>query len=340
MKTKRSNILGAALQDFLGDHLSGLRGVSPNTILSYRDSLKLLLQFLAQKESISASNLDIENIGPEEVIAFLEHLEADRQNGIGTRNVRLSAIHSFFRYLAGRHPEYLERSQRILSIPFKRAKSPSIDYLEFEEITAVLEAVDRSRIRGRRDYALLSFMFNSGSRAQEVVDLKVSDLQLSKPFSAHICGKGRKTRVVPIWPQTAQVLREYIEGRNGNHRETTPVFENHLGKPLTRFGVGYILAKYLRRAAVEQPSLRKKRLHPHSMRHSCAVYLLKSGVDIATISHWLGHASVNTVNIYATIDIEMKRKALEKAKPLDGGNGKNTSSWKKKPDILKWLASL
>jgi site-specific recombinase XerD len=339
MKARRSNTLGLALKDFFGDYLPQLRGMSLHTILSYRDGLRLLLLFIAQQKNISVSDLTIENIGVAEVIAFLDHLEKNRRNGIGTRNIRLSALHSFFRYLAGMYPEHLYQSQRILSIPFKRMSTRAVEYLEFEEIMAVLQAVDRSKSDGRRDYALLALMFNTGARVQEIVDLKANDLQLTKPFSVYIYGKGRKERICPIWDQTAHVLREYVEERGIDLRKPVTLFTNHLGKPLTRFGVRYILAKYLRNAAETQPSLRKKRLHPHSMRHSTAVHLLKSGVDLSTISHWLGHVSINTTNRYATMDLEMKRQAIAKAKPL-GDETNPQSSWRKSPDILAWLESL
>lgn len=337
MKNKQSNVLAVSLQGFFGEYLPNLRGMSPHTILSYRDSFKLFLQFLAQEKRISVSNLNIEDIIAKEVITFLEHLEIDRHNGVGTRNIRLSAIHSFFRYFAGMHPEHLNKVQQILNIPFKNIFFPIIEYFEFEEITAILKTIDRSKVYGLRDYALLSLMFNTGARVQEIVDLKVNDLQLTKPFSVNLYGKGKKERVCPIWPQTANVLREYIEKKGIDLHKPVSVFVNHLNKPLTRFGVRYILAKYLHLAASHQPSLNKKRLHPHSMRHSTAVHLLKSGVDLCTISHWLGHSSINTTNRYVTIDLEMKRKAIEKAKPV---NCNTKTSWKKDPDILKWLESL
>jgi len=191
MRAGQSNTLGTALREFFYTYLSQLRGMSSHTILSYRDSLKLLLQFLAQQRNVSVSDLIIENIGIAEVIAFLDHLEINRHNGIGTRNIRLSAIHSFFRYVATISPEHLEQSQRILCIPFKHTTTRTVEYLEFEEIMTVLQVIDRHQADGRRDYALLALMFNTGARVQEIVDLKANDLQLSNPFSVRIFGKGR-----------------------------------------------------------------------------------------------------------------------------------------------------
>jgi len=339
MKVERSHALGKALRDFFGNYVRQLRGMSSHTVLSYRDSLKLLLIFVAGQKNTTVSELGIESIGVADIIAFLDHLETIRKNGIGTRNIRLSAIHSFFRYIATLYPEHLDQSQRVLSIPFKRASTRTVEYLEFEEIRAVLDAIDRSTTDGRRDYALLALMFNTGARVQEIVDLKTTDLELSNLSSVRLFGKGRKERICPIFPETAQVLREYLEEQGADMRRPATVFRNHVGGPLTRFGVRYILAKYLRKAAVVHPSLSKKRLHPHSMRHSTAVYLLKSGVDPSSIAHWLGHASVNTTNKYARMDLEMKREALAKAKLLDAGVT-TESSWRKRPDILEWLESL
>jgi len=339
MKRTSGHLLGIALKEFFSNYLPKLRGMSPHTILSYRDSLKLLLIFVAQQKNIPVSDLSIETLGVAEITSFLDHLETGRKNGIGTRNIRLSAIHSCFRYIATLSPEYLDQSQRILSIPFKRMPIRIIQYFEFEEVKAVLQSVDRSTPDGRRDYSLLALMFNTGARIQEILDLKATDLELTKPFSIRLYGKGRKERICPIWPETAQVLREYIEERGIHPGESSTVFKNHLGGPLSRFGARYILAKHLKKASRVQPSLGKKRLHPHSMRHSTAVHLLKSGVDLSTIANWLGHSSINTTNKYATIDLEMKRNALAKAKPLCKENHIK-SHWRKSPELLEWLESL
>lgn len=182
-------------------------------------------------------------------------------------------------------------------------------------------------------------MFNTGARVQEIVDLRACDCQLSKPFSVHIFGKGHKERICPIWEETARRLREYIEEQNIDPRKSITIFSNHLGTPLTRYGIRYITTKHLRKAAETRPSLKKKRLHPHSMRHSTAVHLLKSGVDLSTIASWLGHVSVNTTNKYATLDLEMKRKAMAKAKAL-GDATSHLTSWRQDPDIIRWLEAL
>jgi len=339
MRTTRPDTLGKTLHAFFQEYLPRLRGTSPHTVLSYRDSLKLLLGFLAQATGKAVADLDVADVDAAKILAFLDSLETDRGNGVGTRNVRLAAIHTLFRYLAAGHPEYVEQCQRILNIPFKRAACATIEYLEFEEMAAVLQAVDRSDAYGLRDYALLSLMFNTGARAQEMSDLKATDLQLLKPLSVRIYGKGKKERICPLWPQTASVVRDHVAAQGIDLRKPVPVFTNHLGGTLTRFGVRYILAKYVRMAANTMPSLKRKKLHPHSVRHSTALYLLKSGVDIATVSHWLGHRSVNTTNKYAEIDLDMKRQALENAQPPDEKRH-GLPSWRRDPDLLRWLDSL
>jgi len=335
MTKKKSNEFATALKGFLCDYLPRLKGASRHTLTSYRDSLKLFLIFLARGNG-SVDILSFEDVNANRIVDFLEHLETERHNSIGTRNIRLAAIHSFFRYVAGMFPEHVSLAQQVLSIPFKRMCTRSIEYLEFEELAAVFEQIDRSTLDGRRDYALMTLMFNTGARVQEIVDLKANDLHLSSPFQVHIFGKGRKERVCPIWAKTADILRRYLEERNIDPNTPVTLFTNHLGTHLTRFGIRYILAKYVRKAAENNSSLKGKRLHPHSMRHSTAVHLLRSGVDIVTIAHWLGHVSINTTNKYVAIDLEMKRKAIEKAAPLSG----NHASWRNEPDILTWLESL
>jgi len=338
VKKKKSNELGIALRGFFCDYLPQMKGMSLHTVHSYRDSLKLLFLFLS-RDNGSVDTLCFDELAVNRIEAFLNHLETQRHNSTGTRNVRLSAVHSFFRYVATTFPEYLYLSQQILGIPFKRMRTRAIEYLEFEELETLLDRVDRSKPDGRRDYALLTLMFNTGARVQEVIDLKATDLQLSSPFSVHIFGKGRKERICPIWAKTARVLHEYVEERGIDPRKPVTIFTNHLGTPLTRFGVRYILAKYVRKAAETNPALKVKRLHPHSIRHSTAVHLLKSGVDLANIASWLGHVSTNTTNKYATIDLDMKREAIAKAAPPHAESVPN-SSWRKNRDILAWLESL
>jgi site-specific recombinase XerD len=277
------------------------------------------------------------DLDPSGILAFLSHLEQERKNRVSTRNVRLSAIHAFFHFVASRNPEYLDLAQRVLGIPFKRAQQRAIDYLEYEEIDSILNAINRSTLQGSRDYALLATMFNTGARVQEIADLRAADLQLTKPFQVRLFGKGRKERYCPLWPQTAMVLRSFCHQRNLDLRSDARVFLNHRHEPLTRFGIRHILARCLGLACQDAPNLRKKRLHPHSIRHSTAVALLKSGVDLSTISHLLGHASPTTTNRYAKVDLEMKRQAIARVKPVPR---RSRTPWSKDHTILDWLESL
>jgi len=337
MKATAPNLLAAAIRDYFTDHLPRLRGTSPHTIHSYRDSLVLLLRFLSQRRKRLVTALDLTDLDPSEILAFLSHLEQERKNGVSTRNVRLSAIHAFFHFVAARNPEHLDLAQRVLGIPFKRAQQRAIDYLEYEEIDAILKTIDRTTLQGNRDYALLATMFNTGGRVQEIADLRACDLQLTKPFQARLFGKGKKERYCPLWPQTAAVLRAFSSERNLDLRSESHVFLNHRGQPLSRFGIRHILARCLQSACDRAPNLRKKRLHPHSVRHSTAVALLKSGVDLSTISHLLGHASPTTTNRYAKVDLEMKRQAIAKVKAVPQ---QSRTPWSKNRTVLEWLESL
>jgi integrase/recombinase XerD len=337
VKITASNKLAFRLREYFTDHLPRVRGMSAHTVHSYRDSLVLFLRFLAAQRKCGVHDLDFGHIEPDHVIAFLGYLEGVRNNGVTTRNVRLAAIHAFFRYVGTYHPEQLDLVQRILGIPFKRARQRVIEYLERAEIEAVLSRISRASRDGRRDYALLATMFNTGARVQEIVDLRARDLQLIRPFQLRLFGKGRKERFCPLWPQTAHVLRDHCEEHHLDLRSDARVFLNHREEPLTRFGVRYILAKHLNRARADVSTLTRKRLHPHSMRHSTAVALLASGVDLTAISQWLGHSSPNTTNRYATIDLEMKRRAIAKVKPV---GHRSTPSWRRNQSVLEWLEGL
>jgi integrase/recombinase XerD len=339
MKSENPNALAAAVQHFFAGHLPSVRGVSPHTIRSYRDTFSLLLRFIAARRRRQLASIDLDDLSPELILAFLDHLERDRGNQSTTRNVRLAALHAFFRYLSGRIPERFEQSQRILAIPFKRTRSRPVEYLEHEEIQSILTAVDRGTSDGRRDYALIATMFNTGGRVQEILDLRPCDLQLASPFHARLFGKGRKERLCPLWPQTAALLRDLIAGRGLDASSQEPLFLNHRNGHLSRYGARYILAKYCDRARTASPSLARKRLHPHSMRHSTAVHLLKAGVDMVTISQWLGHASVETTNRYASVDLDAKREAIRKIQPAEK-IAPRKAPWRTDHSILKWLEAL
>jgi integrase/recombinase XerD len=338
VKPSKTTTLALALNGFFLDYLPRQRALSPHTLQSYRDSLKLLLQFTAGKK-FDPSQLTVEHLKVDNVTAFLQSLEIGRSNQVSTRNVRLSAIHSFFRYLGGQYPEHLAQAQRILSIPFKRTSTREIEHLDCEEIQAVLKAVVFDAGNGCRDLTLLSLMFNTGARVSEVVGLQTDDLRLTAPCSVLLRGKGKKERTCPIWPETARLLQQLIQQNSSSPCQSAPLFFNDRGGRLTRFGVRLILNKYVKKAAVYQTSLMQKRIHPHSIRHSTATYLLRSGVDLSMIAHWLGHVSVNTTNKYLSIDLEAKREALTKAKPLLKGK-RRLRQWHQNRNLIAWLTSL
>lgn len=338
MKRPRPTLLATALHGFLTDYLPRQRAMSPHTLHSYRDSLKLLLKFVAGKKA-DPSQLTLQQLTNERVLAFLKHLETGRHNQASTRNVRLSAIHCFFRYVGANHPEHLALAQRILGIPFKRTSLREIQHLELSEIQSILASIDRSQRDGRRDHLLLSFMFNTGVRVGEVVGLCASDLFLDPPASVRLRGKGNKERSCPLWAETARAMRLHLEECQIGLHDERSVFLNHRGQPLTRFGVRLIMLKHIRQTATQVATLRRKRLHPHSMRHSTAVHLLRSGVDLSTIANWLGHVSINTTNRYLTLDLETKRKALDKTKPLNS-RSRSPVPWRTDRNLIDWLESL
>lgn len=272
MISGNASLLARSLHGFFTDYLPRQKALSPHTLHSYRNSLKLFLQFVAGGKR-DPSRITLEELTVERTLAFLHHLEVDRKNQSSTRNIRLSAIHSFFRYLGSQQPDYLEQAQRILNLPFKRTEQREIQHLEFAEIQAVLKAINRSTPDGRRDFVLLSLLFNTGARVSEIVSLKATDLRLRPPASVLLHGKGSKPRVCPLWPETARLLEEHLEERGIHPDRREAIFYNHWGTILTRFGMRLILRKHLEKAAQAMPTLAAKRLHPHSVRHSTALHL-------------------------------------------------------------------
>ncbi|MBA3854826.1 MAG: integrase [Gemmatimonas sp.] len=309
--------LARAVRRFFEEYLPGLRGMSAHTIHSYRDTLVLFLRFAATDAHCKIERLDLLHVAADRVLAFLTHLEQVRHNGIATRNARLAALHTFARFLCSERPDHLAPLQAVLAIPFKRGtREQPVEYFEREEMAAFLASIDRRTDLGVRDYALFALLFNTGARVQEVLNLRRADVRLDRPSQVRLVGKGNRVRLCPIWPGTVQLLRAHIERQrvvDGNP-SAIPLFTNQRGGPLTRFGVRYLLRRYLASSAIA-PTLRAKRLHPHSLRHTTAIHLLKAGVDFATISQWLGHASLNTTMRYARADLDLKRAALAQVFP-------------------------
>ena len=327
------------VQEFFHEYLAAQKGLSPNTILSYRDSLKLFFRFVSQQVGKPVDKLTLEEFDKNLVTAFLGHLEANRGNSTQTRNNRLAALRALFRYVAAQEPMFLTRCQRICEIPDKRTPHKTIDYLEDKEISAVLESVDPNSRNGRRDYALLLFLYNTGARVQEVVDLKLVDLRLETPCQVKLVGKGRKERLCPLWPETVTALQDYLNDRDPDATDALSMFLNASGRPISRFGIRYLLRHYAVEAARDCPSLNPKKMGPHLVRHTTAMHLLQSGSDISVVKDWLGHADVNTTHGYVEIDMKMKRKALQAAQPPNVKKQKRRPSWTK-PNVLQWLDEL
>jgi len=335
---KSDSDLGRLVRLFLGDYLPVQRNASPRTIRAYRDALKLLLRYVADARRCSVADLSLADIGRPAILVFLASLETTRGNGVTTRNHRLAAIRSFVRFVSSNAPEAVEQCAQILAIPLKRGDTRRIDYLTIDEINAVLLQISTATKEGRRDDALLRFLYNTGARVQEAVDVRANDLRLDSPAQVVLHGKGRKERTCPLWADTVDRLRRLLVERQVDSATPSPLFTNRTGVSLTRFGVGYILAKYVRLAVSGCPSLARKSVHPHTLRHTTAMHLLQSGVDLNTIRCWLGHASVTTTNRYVEIDIEMKRRALEGiSAPLGTGTANQSIT---DAGLLAWLENL
>jgi len=343
MKKYQPTELGRAVVRFFQEYLPTLRGMSRHTIQSYRDSMVLFLGFAAADCKRPIESLELNDITADRVGHFLAFLEAARGNSITTRNARLAAMHTFARFLVPDHPERLAALQQVLGIPFKRgAQAAPIEYLEKTEIEALLASIDRKTPPGRRDYAMFSLMFNTGARVQEIVALRVRDIRLEPPCQVRFVGKGNKVRICPIWPRVAQLLKDLTKTLQDSVEDPADrhVFLNNRGLPMTRFGVRYLLQQHVTTAAHAAPTLAGKRIHPHSLRHTTAIHLLKAGVDFATISQWLGHASLNTTMRYARADLDLKRQALAQVFPEVLAPPKGGAYVFHGDDITSWLRRL
>jgi integrase/recombinase XerD len=338
MRSYQPTRLGRCIIHFFQEYLPSLRGMSRHTIESYRDGIVLFLKFAAKDRGRRVEALDIDDVTADRVGRFLAFLETERGNGIATRNARLATIHTFARFLIAENPDHMATLQQVLSLPFKRgARSAPIEYLEKTEIEVLLAGIDRTTSAGQRDYAMFCLMFNTGARVQEILNLRIRDVRFESPNQVRLLGKGNKVRLCPIWPRTARLLKDLIRSRGAaENLADQPVFLNSRGLAMTRFGVRYLLHKYVVAGVKEAPTLADKRIHPHSIRHTTAVSLLKAGVDFATISQWLGHASLDTTMRYARADIDLKRQALaqvfpEILAPPQGGafvfNGDDLTGW-------------
>lgn len=312
--------LAPTVQAFFTQRLLRERNASPHTIAAYRDTIKLLLRFAATRCGREPSMLDIADLDPDTVAAFLDHLQTDRGNSARTRNARLAAIHSLYRYAALRHPEHAQDIQRVLSIPPKRTDRALVTFLDQQEIDALLAAPDRATWTGRRDHALLLLALQTGLRASELTALNIADVQLAGAAHVTCEGKGRKQRITPLTRTTSAVIRVWLAERAGNPDD--PLFPTIRGRRLTRDALERRLAIHLAHATQHQHSLRGKNVTLHTLRHTAAMQLLHAGIDTTVIALWLGHERVETTQIYLHADLALKEKALARTKPPDAKPGR------------------
>lgn len=303
---KDKSLLGRWIRRFLLEHLVAERNLSRNTQASYRDTLTLLLPFASKQGGCAIDRMTVEELTPEVVRKFLDHLQRDRQCSEVTRNQRLATIHSLARFIGTRSPVHLAWCSEIRAVPFKKTAKTAIGYLEKTEMDALLNQPDRRTSLGVRDHVLLLFLYNSGARADEAAKLTVGNLQLGGSPSVRLHGKGNKVRICPLWSTTATSLTRLVADRN----KSEAVFLGRTNQPLTRFGIHRLVTQYAAIAGETVPTLATKRVSPHTVRHTTAVHLLRAGVDINTIRAWLGHVSLDTTHIYAEVDLEMKAEAL------------------------------
>ena len=308
-KLKASSGFPALLQDFFCQRLIGQRNVTPRTVAAYRDTFRLLLRYAESRLHRPPVTIKLSELDAPLILDFLDHLEHDRGNCARTRNLRLAAIRSFLRYAAYCDPTALPMVQRALAIPTKRFDKPLLGFLSRPEIQAILEAPDRSTWSGQRDHVMLTTFYNTGARVSEVVAMCVGDLDLGHAASVRVRGKGRKQRATPLWRATTKVLRPWLK-RIGQDSET-PLFPNRYGRTLSRSGVEKRLRIAVAIAEKRCASLRGRRISPHTLRHTTAMHLLQSGVDLTVIALWLGHESPATTHQYVEADLAMKQRALE-----------------------------
>jgi len=325
------------LSAFFTKYLPGECGSSANTVRSYRDTFLLLFGYLRDEKGLRIERLELRDFQKDLIRDFLDWIERGRHCSVATRNVRLTGIHSFFHYLQFEYPDFLFEWQKILDIPVKKTERGTLSYMGLEGIKLLLQMPDRRTKAGRRDAALLSLMYDTGARVQEIADLVPSMVRLSAPSTIKLVGKGRKARIVPLMEKQVDLLSWYmIENRlDRPQANQCPLFPGKRGEKLTRAGISYILGKYVEMARAQDTSLVPPRFSPHCLRHSKAMHLLQSGVNLVYIRDLLGHVSVQTTEIYARTDSLKKREAIEQA--YTDVNPEAKSQWEGNPDLLEWL---
>jgi site-specific recombinase XerD len=325
----------ALIHTFFSDWLGRERDLSPHTIRSYRDTWRLFLRFLEQHRSRSIHRLALSDLSAADVLAFLEHHERTHHITGGTRNCRLAALRALFDFAAQRDPSAIAQAAEIRRIPRRRGVQRPVCYLEQPEVEALLAQPDRSTAEGQRDHTLIAFLYNTGARIQEALDVCPHAVRFDTPSSVKLFGKGRKERICPLWPETSDLLAALL--RRQPRASDQPIFVNRYGQRLGASGVRVKLAQYVAAAAKTVPSIARKRISPHTFRHSTAVHLIASGVDITVIRAWLGHADLETTAHYAQANLQTKRDALARLSPPAATRG---ARWKRDASVLAWLDSL
>ena len=324
----------ALIQAFFVEYLLNQKHVSPRTLATYRDAFRLLLRFVHATKSVQPANLSVTDLDAPTILAFLDDIEQKRANCISSRNARLAAVRSFFRFVQMQEPAVLAVASRVLAIPVKRTERKLIGYLTRPEVDAILSAIEQTTWDGRRDHALLLTLYNSGARVSEIAGVRRDEVVLDGPASLKLHGKGRKERAVPLWTKTAQVLRSWFQELGD--QSSGLAFPSARKQRLSRHGISYLLSRAAERAAPSCPSLKSKRISPHLIRHSTAMHLLQSGVDPAVIALWLGHESVETTHGYVEADLSMMENAVAKLAPAGTAPGR----FKPADDLLAFLSTL
>ncbi len=312
-----TGLIAPLVQAFFTDHLVRQRRASPQTVASYRDTFRLLFHHLSQATGRKPSDLTLDDLQAKAIMRFLDCIERDRGNSVQTRNARLAAIRSFFRLVTLREPARIDLAAQVLAIPTKRADRRLIGYLTRPEIDAIVATPNTQTWNGKRDYALLLTLYNTGARISEILSLRQHNLAFGATSLLHLKGKGRKERSVPLWPTTSRTLRAWVTDCGDSADRI--LFPSARGGPLSTDGATYILQQAVRRALPSCPSLKAKRISPHVIRHTTAMHLLQSGVEIAVIALWLGHESLDTTHMYIQADLKTKEQALGKLQPAAGG---------------------
>ena len=326
--------LAPTLQAFFTERLARQRQASSQTVAAYRDALRLLVSFASQQVGKQPSHLDIADLDATLIAGFLDHLECGRGNSVRTRNARLAAVHSLFRYAALRHPEHAALIQRVLAIPPKRFDKALVSFLNRAEVDALLASPDRSTWTGRRDYALLLVAIQTGLRVSELTDLTRGDIHLGSGPHVGCHGKGRKERITPLTTGTVAVMRVWLAERSGGPAD--PLFPTRTGRSLSRDAVEHRLTKYVTLAAATCPSLQTKGISAHVLRHTAAMQLLQAGIDTSVIALWLGHEHVDTTQIYLHADLTLKERALARTTPP----GTKPGRYQPPDSLLAFLESL